>query len=431
MARLRAAGLEPRVGHDAELVPADADIVVSTAIGEDNPELLRARERGQRVIHRGELLAELTAAAGRLIAVAGAHGKTTTSGMIAHMLREAGADPAFVLGGELPGSGPGGGPANAGWGEGGVVVAEADESDGSFLKLDPDVALVNNVELDHHSHWAGEAELWKAFGDFCARGRVTVAPAGETLARLGGGVGFAVEREERPQDSMAAAAAFRAGPARPREGGSAFTLRTPEGELAVELSVPGAHNVANATAALAALHAAGAGTSLPPLGELAAALASFPGMARRLQLKGTCDGARIYDDYAHHPTEVAASLAALRELPHRRLIAIFQPHLYSRTKALAPRFGRALATADVIGVLDVYAAREQPVGPLAGVSGLDVVRAAASAASGRPVLWIDELDGAAEVIREQVRPQEGDLLVTVGAGDVFKVGDALTGGAGS
>jgi UDP-N-acetylmuramate--alanine ligase len=427
MERLRAAGLDPRIGHDAELVPADADIVVSTAIPEDNVELVRARERGQRVIHRGGLLAELTAAAGRLIAVAGAHGKTTTSGMIAHALRVAGADPVFVLGGELPGAGPSGAPANAGWGSGGVVVAEADESDGSFLRLDPDVALVTNVELDHHSHWAGEAELWEAFSSFCAKARTTVGPAGSALARLGGGLGYAVAGDDR--GDAGGSAEFRAESIEPGEGGARFTLRSPAGEIGVRLSVPGRHNVANATAALAALHAAGAGESLPALAELAAALESFPGMARRLELKGSVAGARVYDDYAHHPTEVAASLAALRELPHRRLIAVFQPHLYSRTKALAGRFGRALAGADVIAVLDVYAAREQPEGEFEGVSGLLVARAAASAAPGRKVMWVGPLERAAAVVSEQIRPEAGDLLVTIGAGDVFKVGEQLTGQA--
>ena len=156
--RLRAAGLEPLVGHDAEAVPEDAEVVVSTAIAEDNPELARARERGQPVIHRGALLAELCAER-RLIAVAGTHGKTTTTGMLVHALRALGADPAFFIGGDLPGAGDGGAPANAGWGEGEWAIAEADESDGSFLELRPEVAVVTNVELDHHARWASRAEL--------------------------------------------------------------------------------------------------------------------------------------------------------------------------------------------------------------------------------------------------------------------------------
>jgi UDP-N-acetylmuramate--alanine ligase len=418
--RLRAAGLEPLLGHDADAVPADADVVVSTAIGEDNVELVRARERGQRVLHRSELLAELTRA-GRLVAVAGAHGKTTTSGMITHVLRAAGADPAFVLGGELPGAGPGGEPANAGWGAGGLIVAEADESDGSFLRLDPEVALVTNVELDHHSHWGGERELWEAFRRFCDSAGAVVAPVAD-LERLGGGAGFAVESDSRagPGAEVSASAVEAVA------GGSRFELRVrglAGAPIGVRLGIPGRHNVANAVAALAALHAAGAGDSLPDLTELAAALESFPGMARRLERKGERKGALIYDDYAHHPTEVAACLAAARELPHRRLIAIFQPHLYSRTKALASRFGRALASADVVGVLDVYAAREKPVGELAGVSGLDVARATATAARGRRVLWLATIDAAERRIGPELGP--GDVLVTIGAGDVFTLGERL------
>jgi UDP-N-acetylmuramate--alanine ligase len=418
MARLRGAGLEPRLGHDAEAVPAEADVVISTAIADDNPELVRARERGQRVLHRGELLAELTSA-GRLIAIAGAHGKTTTSGMIVHALRAAGADPAFVLGGELPGAGPDGErAANAGWGEDGVIVAEADESDGSFLRLRPEVAVITNVELDHHSHWSGEAELRQAFARFCAGAAAVVTPAGDPLARAGAPTTFAVEGDRGGADPDFAATSIRA-----VEGGSAFTLRTPDGSLEVRLGLPGRHNVANATAALAALSVAGAGERLPPLSDLVAGLASFPGMARRLERKGERAGAPIYDDYAHHPTEVAAAIAALRELPHRRLIVVFQPHLYSRTRALAARFGRALAAADVIGVLDVYAAREQPVGELEGVSGLAVVRATAQAAGGKRVLWLRETAVAERLLAPELGP--GDILVTLGAGDVFELAERL------
>ncbi|HKH13705.1 MAG TPA: Mur ligase domain-containing protein, partial [Solirubrobacterales bacterium] len=351
MDHLRTAGLAPMVGHDAAAVPEDAHVVVSTAVGEDNPELAVARERGQRVMHRGELLAEVCATK-RLIAVAGTHGKTTTAGMLAHTLRAIGADPAFLLGGELPGAGEGGAAANAAWGGGEWIVAEADESDASFLRLRPEVAVVTNVELDHHSHWSSRAELLEAFRRFCAPAVGVALPAAGDLDELAEGqrvVGFDVDRPGRE----------------------------------LQLRIPGRHNLLNARAALAALELAG--FDLEAAGE---ALGSFPGMLRRLELKGRRDGAVIYDDYAHHPTEVEATLAALRELGPRRLIAVFQPHLYSRTKALAGGFGRALAAADEIAVLDVYAAREEPVGPLAGVSGLDVARAAADHAGGRPVWWL-------------------------------------------
>ncbi len=422
--RLRAAGIEPRIGHDADAVPAGAEVVVSTAIPDDNVELVRARERGQRRIHRGTLLAELCATK-RLIAVAGAHGKTTTSGMLAHALTVAGADPAFLLGGELPGAGAGGGPANARWGGGDWIVAEADESDGSFLELAPEVAAITNVELDHHSHWGGEGELIAAFASFAADAAAVVRPADPRLAALSGAgavVSFAAAAPERPPPAASVVAAA----IEPAAGGSTFTLASAQaGEQRVRLAVPGRHNVLDATCALAALLAARElDPSLPPIAELVAALGSFPGMARRLERKGERDGALIYDDYAHHPTEVEATLRALRELPHRRLIAVFQPHLYSRTKALAARFGRALALADEVAVLDVYPARERPVGPLAGVSGLLVAEAAADAAPGKRVRWLGDLAAASAALAAEPLG-DGDILVTIGAGDVFRIAAAL------
>ena len=384
--RLRNAGLEPRIGHDADSVPDDADVVVSTAIGEDNPELARARGRGQRVLHRGALLAEVCSLR-RLVAVAGTHGKTTTAGMLVHAMREIGADPAFLLGGELPGAGPGGAATNAGWGGGEWIVAEADESDASFLELRPEVAVVTNVELDHHSHWRSRAELLDAFARFAEPATGLALGAGRDLDVVAGG------RE-----------ALR------------FDADSPGPPL--ELAVPGRHNLLDARAALAALELAGF-----DLGPAAGALADFPGILRRLERKGARDGAVVYDDYAHHPTEVAAALAALRELGPARLIAVFQPHLYSRTKALAGDFGRALAAADMIGVLDVYPAREEPVGELAGVSGLQVAEAAADRAGGRPGWWLRDAERAEAVLAPQLR--DGDLVVTLGAGDVFRLADAL------
>ena len=389
--RLRSAGLSPAVGHDPDRVPPGAEIVVSTAIGADNPELARARERGQPELHRGALLAELCAE-GRLIAIAGTHGKTTTAGMVVHALRAVGADPTFFIGGELPGAGEDGGPANAGLGAGELVVAEADESDGSFLALRPEVAVVTNVELDHHARWSSRAELFRAFAEFCAPASGVVRGAEPELDAV------------IPEGAQAVA----------------FTATEP-GPAALELSVPGLHNARNARAALAAIGLAGEDVT-----AAAEALASFPGMLRRQERKGERSGAMVYDDYAHHPTEVRATLAALRELRPERLIAVFQPHLYSRTKALAPDFGAALAEADEIGVLDVYAAREEPVGSLEGVSGLDVARAAADSAGGRRVMWLGERQTAARVLAPQLR--EGDLLVTIGAGDVFMLADDLVAG---
>jgi UDP-N-acetylmuramate--alanine ligase len=374
MERLREAGLEPVVGHDPANLPEGAEIVVSTAIGEDNPELALARRRGARVIHRGALLAELCAEK-RLIAVAGTHGKTTTAAMIVWALRGLGADPAFFVGGEAPGVGPADQVANAGWGSGEWVVAEADESDASFLELSPEVAVITNIEMDHHSHWGSLAQLQAAFDQFAAGARL-----------------------------------------------AEFDQASP-GPPDLDLAVPGGHNVLNARAALAGL-----GLADFDLDRAAAALRDFPGVKRRLELKGTREGARVYDDYAHHPTEVRAALAALRELEPRHQIAVFQPHLYSRTKAFAEQFGAALALADEVAVLDVYPAREQPVGELAGVSGLDVARAAADRIGGRRVLWVPTLEAAKGAYARRLGA--GDVLVTIGAGDVFEVGEALVEGEG-
>jgi UDP-N-acetylmuramate--alanine ligase len=387
---LRRAGLEPAIGHDAANVPADAEVVVSTAVPEENPELATARERGQRVVHRGELLAELCAER-RLIAIAGTHGKTTTTAMVAWALRGIGADPAFFLGGELPAAGEAGGETNAGWGEGEWAIAEADESDASFLALRPEVAVVTNIELDHHAHWSSRAELAAAFHEF-------VEPAK--------GIGALASAELDPLLVGVSAATI-----------ARFDESQP-GPSELDLAVPGRHNLLNARAALAAVELAGLDTT-----AAAGALRNFPGVRRRLELVGSRDGACVYDDYAHHPTEVRAALEALRELGPRRLIAVFQPHLYSRTKALAEQFGAALALADEVGVLAIYPARERPVGDLAGVSGLSVAEAAAERSGGRPVWWLVDADRAEAALRPRLG--EGDLLVTIGAGDIFELAHRL------
>jgi UDP-N-acetylmuramate--alanine ligase len=412
MERLRAAGIEPHLGHDAEIVPPDADVVISTAVPDDNPELARARERGQTVIHRGELLAELCAQR-RLLAIAGTHGKTTTAAMCIWALRSTGADPAFFLGGELPGAGPEGGATNAGWGAGEWVVAEADESDASFLSLRPEVAVVTNLELDHHSRWSSLTELTEAFAAFAAPASGLVCGADVHLPGKEGQRVVRFALDPTPAD-------LTANDLRTEHGGTGFRASGAGVDAEVSLRLPGRHNVANALAALGGLSLAGFDAA-----ACAAALADFPGVARRLELKGERNGARIYDDYAHHPTEVSATLEAARELGPRRLIAAFQPHLYSRTKALAPELGAALAAADEVAVLDVYPAREQPVGSLAGVSGLLVAEQAAERSGGRPVWWLPTAEQAERALGPRLR--EGDLLITIGAGDIHKLAESLVG----
>jgi UDP-N-acetylmuramate--alanine ligase len=418
MERLRQAGLDPVVGHDATNLPAGAEVVVSTAIGADNPELALARERGVEPIHRGALLAELCAEK-RLIAIAGTHGKTTTTAMVVWALRAIGADPAFFVGGEVPGVGEDGAAANAGWGEGEWVIAEADESDASFLELKPEIAVVTNVEMDHHTRWGSLAELHGAFERFAGPATGVVLP----LVATGAG-------EDGPGAADPLYARIAAGRRAERFADAA------SGSPDLHLAVPGRHNRANARAALAAIELAGL-----DVGAAAAALASFPGVRRRLELKGSRGATRIYDDYAHHPTEVRAALSALRELEPAHLLAVFQPHLYSRTKALGEEFGAALSLADEVVVLDVYPAREQPVGELAGVSGLRVAQAAAEWMGGRPVWWLPEADSARRALVERLdggdwdrtsdgrEPPSGDpVLVTIGAGDVFKLGESLVEG---
>jgi UDP-N-acetylmuramate--alanine ligase len=389
--RLRAEGIDAIAGHDAANLPEGAELVVSTAIPDDNPELAAARAAGAPVLHRGDLLGELSRMK-RTIAVGGAHGKTTTASMAAHALRGAGRDPAFLIGGELRSAGT-----NAAWGSGDWAVIEADESDRSFLKLNRDVAVVTNIELDHHSTYASLAELRQAFAEFAEPADLRVLGPGVELP----GASVRLELDDDRLELL--------------PGGSRFEA---DG-VPVELSVPGRHNVLNALAALAACRAAGV-----ELAEAAAALADFSGAGRRFEPHGTTPGgALVFDDYAHHPTEVRATLEAARTAAQgRRLVACFQPHLYSRTRALARDFGAALALADVVVVVDVYRARERPE-DFPGVSGLQVAEAAADAAGGRPVWWLPDLGDAARMLAAELG--EGDLFVTLGAGDVDRLAQEL------
>jgi UDP-N-acetylmuramate--alanine ligase len=397
---LRAAGIEPAIGHDAANVPAGAEVVVSTAIPEDNPELAAAREAGATVLHRGELLGELSRMK-RTIAVGGTHGKTTSASMAALALLESGREPAFLIGGELRAAGT-----NAAWGAGEWAVIEADESDRSFLKLGRDVAVITNIELDHHATYANLGELQQAFEEFAAPAGVRVLGPGVELHGEGEEVTFGIEGD---------GGGLRAENVRLRRGSSSFSADGVE----FQLQVPGEHNILNALAALAALRAAGI-----PLEEAAPALARFTGAGRRFEAHGrTASGALVYDDYAHHPTEVQATLAAARTLEPRRLVACFQPHLYSRTRMLAREFGRALALADLVVVLDVYRARERPE-DFPGVSGFLVAQAAADAAAGRPVWWLPRIGDAERQLRAELT--EGDLLLTLGAGDVDELARRLT-----
>jgi UDP-N-acetylmuramate--alanine ligase len=397
---LREEGIVPVIGHAAANVPEgeDVEIVVSTAVPADNPERAAGAARGLRELHRGELLAEITRER-RTIAVAGTHGKTTTSSMAAHALLGLGEDPSYLIGGELRTTGR-----NAAWGTGDWLVVEADESDRSFLRLAPQIAVVTNVELDHHATYASLAEVEEAFVEFLAHSQRPVIWDGSDAEAL-------LDRAD-----VGDAAFFRADEVTLGPAGSEFTWAGRR----VRLGVPGAHNVANAAAALTALLMLGL-----PAERLAGALEDFGGARRRFDRLGTtATGALVVDDYAHHPTEVAATLAAARTLEPRRLIAVFQPHLFSRTSLLAREFGTALAAADVVCVLDVYPARERAE-DFPGVTGLRVAEAAADAAEGRAVFWLPGFPDARPLLEGMLR--EGDLCLVLGAGNVVELGRSLVG----
>lgn len=394
LVRVREAGIEPVIGHAAANVPAgdDVELVVSTAIAADNPEREEGRRRGLDELHRGELLGQVSAER-RTIAVAGAHGKTTTTSMIAHALLGAGMDPSYLIGGALRTTGT-----NAAWGAGDWLVVEADESDRSFLHLHPEVAIVTNLELDHHTTYASTVDLERTFTAFLGQASTAVLPA--TLRGL---------RGDGPVVEFGAVSRATA------DGGVAFDWHGTE----VVLAVPGEHNARNAAAALEACRLAGADEA-----AAIAALARFQGAGRRFERLGaTASGAVVVDDYAHHPTEVAATIAAARSLAPRRVVAVFQPHLFSRTQLLGRAFGAALATADVVVVLDVYPARERAE-DFPGVTGRLIAQAAVDAAPGRHVHWLPRFDDAEAALRALLR--EGDVCLVMGAGDVDALGRRLT-----
>ena len=409
-AELQAVGIDPIIGHDAAHAAEGTEVVVSTAIPADLPEV----EAAERVLHRSELLEQATRLR-RVIAVGGTHGKTTTTAMVAHVLAECGMEPAWAVGAELSDVGGRSRP-NAGWGSGEWMAVEADESDRSFLRLDPEVAVITNVELDHHTTYASEAEVRAAFGTFLERvpaggtvvmwDRAEVAPPpGARVLRFG--LGAEADLGARDIQPTASGTRFQL----VREGGAVTT---------VDLPAAGEHNVLNALAALAACEVAGC----PPQ-QAAAALAGFRPAGRRFELRGEATGVRVYDDYAHHATEVEATLRAARTLAPQRLVAVFQPHLYSRTLHTHRELGRALALADVVVVLDVYPARELPEGELAGVSGKLVADAAADSAHGRQVWWLPTLPEAERIVARLV--EHGDLVLTLGAGNVNDLAGALLG----
>jgi UDP-N-acetylmuramate--alanine ligase len=402
---LAAAGATTWAGHDATRLGEPDAVVISSAIGERNAELTAARDRGIPVWARAQVLA--AAGAGRrVIAVAGTHGKTTTTSMLAVILERAGLDPTFVIGGDLNEIGSG-----ARAGEGDLFVAEADESDGSFLLPRAAIGIVTNVEVDHVDFYPGGAsEIEAAFAAFMLRSEVVVAcgddpgvRAAATLAAreivtygigAGNDVRVLVESE---------------GP-----GGARGTV-TPAGQEAVEVSltVDGAHMMLNAAAALTAADLAGV-----PAAEAAAALAGFQGVRRRFEHRGTVRGAEFYDDYGHVPTELAVTLGVARGRAPRRLVAVFQPHRYSRTQALWRELGASLTEADMVVVTDVYGAAQEPI---PGVTGKLVVDGIVDASRRPRVVYLPHRPDVVRFLEREVR--SGDLVLTMGCGDVWVLGD--------
>ena len=407
---LEAMGAHISIGHDPSHLDESSGsldaVIVSSAIPPTNPELRRARDSGLEVITRGEALAGLLEDRHSIV-VAGTHGKTTTTSMIVSALRSVGRDPTYLVGGGLNDVGT-----NAKFGADELAVAESDESDGSFLLLTPYVAVVTNVEDDHLDFWSSLDEIRAGFTRFLQgvqQSGAIVIPAGDdSLEDAARSVGATVIRFGDEGDVTAADVQLDI-------DGARFTMVAGETRVPVRLRVPGEHNVRNALAAAGACAAIG----MTPE-AIARGLGAFVGVERRFQLRGQARGVTVIDDYAHHPSEVRATLATARPGPWKRVVAVFQPHRYSRTAALGAELGSSFADADRVVVTDVYAAGEQPV---PGVTGKIVVDAVCDRLPGRPVAYIPHRAELLQYLEGATRP--GDALLTLGAGDISSVGEEL------
>ncbi|HSQ32643.1 MAG TPA: UDP-N-acetylmuramate--L-alanine ligase [Gemmatimonadaceae bacterium] len=392
--------------HDPAHVDGARAIVVTSAMPKNHPELARARELGIPVVRRAEALGEVTADR-ELVGIAGTHGKTTTTVMTATALAAAGRDPTALVGGrvaEWEGNLRAGGDR--------LYVVEADEYDRSFLALSPTVAVVTNIEADHLDIYADLADIERAFAQFVRGARTIVLcaedPGANSLSTPSTTevIRYAIDSG----DARLLAARIHSG-----GGGTSFDVVYDDEQLGrVELQVPGRHNVLNALAALAAGLSLGA-----EFKALAAGLAAFRGAERRFQRLGEARGVLVIDDYAHHPTEISATLAAARAaFPNRRLIAAFQPHLYSRTRDFAREFGVSLSNADRVFLTDIYPAREQPIDGVSATLIADALQVA-----GGSLAWRGRRDDLAGALADAVR--SGDVVLTVGAGDITKTGPEL------
>ncbi len=406
--RLAAAGIDVRVGNRAEHVPPDADAVVySTAVPRTNVELRAADDAGIAVLHRSHALAAI-AAIRKTVAIAGSHGKTTTASMLALVLRAAGWEPSFVIGADVNEVG-----ANAAYGAGEWFVVEADESDGSFLRIHPYAAVVTNVEPDHLSYYGGFPGLIAAFEEFADDvAGPRVFGADDLVASQ-----LAAARPRARTFGHTSGAYYRIVDERVDENGCRFTLTAdgaPLGQIAVPVGVRAASNGAAAAAIALELGV--------PFDAIAGALAGFGGVARRFQFRGERDGVTFIDDYAHLPTEVAAAIETARSGPWRRIIAVFQHHRYSRTATIGSDFGDAFTDADAIVLTDVYPAGETPV---PGVTGHVVLNAVLDHHPGAPVTYLPRRADLHDVPRRMARA--GDVVLTLGAGDLTTMPDVWLG----
>ena len=409
VAKLKGQGAKIFKNHQKENVVGVDAIVLSTAISHDNPEVVEAKKQGIKIFHRSDIVATLMNCE-QGIAVAGAHGKTTTTSMLGVTLDYAGAKPTIIIGGEVDYLG-----SNAKLGEGKYLVAEADESDGSFLKLMPKIAVVTNIENDHMDYYGTMENILKTFTKFLKNlpkedGIAVLCFENEYIRNMAPTldrkyISYAIDKE----------ADYQAKNIITNGAGTSFDVYYQGKDLGtVALNIPGRHNVLNALATIAV------GCQLGyQVNKIAAGLRFFNGAKRRFQTKGRMQGVWVVDDYAHHPTEISTTLTAAKQTKPNRVICAFQPHRYSRTKFLCKEFGQCFDAADVLVLTDIYSAGEEPI---EGISG-ETIKNEVERHTGKPVVYIEDRKDVAKYLKEIVR--DGDLVISMGAGDIYRSGEEL------
>lgn len=408
--KLEKLGAKVYIGHNEQNLGDVEAVVVSTAIPDSNAEVLSAKLRNIKIYHRSDVVAALMKER-KGIAVAGAHGKTTTTSMVALMLEKAGIDPTIIIGGELNYLG-----GNAKLGSGDWLVAEADESDGSFLKLSPQIAIITNIENDHMDFYQTMENILHTFEEFLLKlpqkdGMAVLCFDNKHIRDIANSlerkfVSYAIENQD---------AEYQAQNIRAQGAATIFDVYRHKNLLGtMKLNVPGRHNVANSLAAIAVGIQLGLSFE-----QIAEGIALFQGAKRRFQTKARLNGIWIVDDYAHHPTEIATTMLAARQTAPKRLICVFQPHRFSRTMLLRNEFGSAFSSADLLILTDIYAAGERPI---PGIDG-EVIKEEVEKQTGQNVVYIKDKERIARYLSEVTEP--GDLIITMGAGDVYRVGEEL------